>query len=97
MAETTSGAGAPDGRTRRGSPTPRWDDFLNQFAPATDAALAKYHLIRDLAPVPDRVIDELIAHEEALQQYAAAEMQGDRGRSLEPVRAVIERLSSSPD
>ena len=74
-----------------------WDDFLKQSAPATDAALARYHRLRDLAPDPDRVIDELIAHEEALQAYAVAEMIGDAGRSLEPVRAVIERLSSSSE
>ncbi len=74
-----------------------WDDFLDQFAPATDAALARYHRIRDLAPDRDRVIDELIAHEEALQAYAAAVMSGEAGRSLEPVHAVIERLSSSSE
>jgi hypothetical protein len=55
---------------------------LNQFTPATDAALARYHRIRDLAPGRERVIDQLIAHEEALQAYAATQMRGDRGRSL---------------
>jgi hypothetical protein len=74
-----------------------WDDFLNQFAPATDAALERYHRLRDLAPEPERVIDELIAHEEALQAYAAAATRGDGGRSLEPVQAAIERLSSPSD
>jgi hypothetical protein len=71
-----------------------WDDFLAQFAPATDAALVRYHRLQAIAADPDPVYDELIAHEEALQAFGAAEMRGDREHSLDPVREVITRLST---
>jgi hypothetical protein len=70
-----------------------WDDFLAQFVPATDAAIVRYHRLRAIAPDRDPAFDELIAHEEALQAFGVAEMRGDSGNSLDPVRAVIARLS----
>jgi hypothetical protein len=70
-----------------------WEEFLAQFGPVTDAALARYHRLRTIAPDPDPVFDELVAHEEALQAYGAAELRGESGSSLELVRAVIARLA----
>ncbi len=71
-----------------------WEEFLTQFGPATDAALERYHRLRAIAPDPDPVLDELIAHEEALQAFSAAEIRGESETSLDPVRAVIARLST---
>lgn len=66
-----------------------WDEFLGMFAPTTEAALARYRRLRELAADEDKpVADELIAHEEALQAFADA----SRASNAEPLAAVIERL-----
>ena len=43
------------------------------------------------------MLDELVAHEEALQVYGAAEQRGASSDSLEAVRAVIARLPGNGD
>ena len=69
--------------------------MVEMFGPATDAAIARYERLRELAPTPDAVFDVLIDHERALQSYAAAEDPNDSGASLDAVRAVIAHLAGA--
>ena len=71
-----------------------WHDFLRMFAPVTDDALVRYRRLQSMATQPDPAFDLLIAHEEALQAFSAAELAGDTEHALDPVRDVIARLSA---
>jgi hypothetical protein len=72
-----------------------WDAFLAQFGPVTGEAIARYQQLRSIAPEPEPILDALVAHEEALQAFGAAESRGESAASLEAVRTVIESLRRS--
>jgi hypothetical protein len=70
-----------------------WSSFLAQFTAVTEAALERYHHLRELAPDPDRpVLAALVAHEQALQAFAVTELSGDEVHGLDQVRQVLGRI-----
>jgi len=55
-----------------------WSDFVGSIEPVTEEFLAKYRRLGEIAPRPDWVAaaDVLVSHEEALREFARAEMAG---------------------
>jgi hypothetical protein len=73
--------------------------LLESFAPGTKAAIAKYERLRTLVDTHDRsVIDQVIAHEDALQAFADAALVGAEDPTG-PVVALLNEpwLSQLPD
>jgi hypothetical protein len=73
--------------------------LLESFAPGTKAAIAKYERLRMLTDADDRsVVDQVIAHEEALQAFADAAVLGAENPTG-PVIALLGEpwLSEIPD
>jgi hypothetical protein len=67
-----------------------WAQFLAQFDAVTNRALADYRQQLELAPIEERdVARVLIEHEEALQQFARAELQGQTDASLDPIKRIL--------
>ena len=72
-----------------------WEVFLREFEPSTTRTLEGYQRLRESAPDPDDpVLLALVAHEEALREFARAELLGEGNRSLSPVSAVLARLEA---
>jgi hypothetical protein len=89
-----------------------WRDFLGLFAPTTANAIEQYRRLGELVDESDRaIVDDVVAHEEALQAFADASLRGDpppstwsshgcatRGarRSRTPVESPRPRCSGRP-
>lgn len=70
-----------------------WDSFLAEFEPTTTRTLERYELLRNAAPDRDHpALLALIAHEQALREFARAETRGDLEESLTPIMAVLDRF-----
>ena len=71
-----------------------WRAFLEQFGPVTENALRRYRaLVQSCPDGTNPTFDLLIAHEEALQAFAAAELSQAGDQALEPVNVVLARLT----
>jgi hypothetical protein len=65
-----------------------WVDFMGAFESITTQFLALYRRIGEIS-APDRVeSDLLVAHEEALREFARREVAGRTGDSLELIEAL---------
>jgi hypothetical protein len=66
-----------------------WDDFLRAFAPTTSSAIERYRRLRELVDESEHAaVDEVIAHEEALQAFADAALAHD-GDPIAPVVRLL--------
>jgi hypothetical protein len=73
-----------------------WEVFLREFEPSTTRTLEGYQRLREAAPDPDDpVLLALVAHEEALREFARAELRGEGHRSLSPVSAFLGGLEAA--
>ena len=67
-----------------------YDQMLVSVPPLAAEYLLSYARLRRLvAPEDFHVVDQLIAHELALELFAFRERAGDIERSLEPIRALV--------
>jgi hypothetical protein len=70
-----------------------WNGFVVLFDAATNEALRKYRRMRELAgPAHEHAMDLLIAHEEALQSFAAVHKGASDADALADVNRVIDEL-----
>jgi hypothetical protein len=65
-----------------------WGDLMGTIGPITEQYIPLYQRIGELSPAERDTADLLVAHEQALREFAAAEIAGDRASSLEPIRAL---------
>jgi hypothetical protein len=66
-----------------------WSDLMAAFEPITTQFIGLYKRIGDLARQEDRAIAELlVAHEEALREFARRELAGRLDDSLAPITAL---------
>ena len=76
--------------------TQGWQTFLEQFGPVTEDAITRYKALAQSCPDgSDPTLDLLVAHEEALQAFADAELE-QRGpdQALAQVNEVLLRLTA---
>jgi hypothetical protein len=72
-----------------------WNDFVDHFDAATNAALEKYRRMREIVSAAHRhEMDLLIAHEEALQSFAAVYKGESDDDSLAEVHRVTAELAA---
>jgi hypothetical protein len=71
-----------------GALTLSWGDLMATFGPITAQFIPLYRRIGQLSPDERETADLLVAHEQALRDFAAAEIAGDRARSLQPIMAL---------
>jgi hypothetical protein len=65
-----------------------WGDLMGTIGPITQQYIPLYQRIGELSPAERETADLLVAHEEALREFARAEVAGDRAGSLEPINAL---------
>ncbi len=65
-----------------------WGDLMATFGPITAQFIPLYRRIGELSPDERETADLLVAHEQALRDFAAAEIAGDRALSLDPIMAL---------
>jgi hypothetical protein len=65
-----------------------WSDLMRTIGPITAQYIPLYQRIGALSPAEREAADLLVAHEEALRDFAAAEIAGDRAGSLGPITAL---------
>jgi hypothetical protein len=65
-----------------------WSDLMDTVGPITAQYIPLYQRIGELSPSERATSDLLVAHEEALRDFARAELDGEQARSLEPIRAL---------
>ena len=63
-----------------------WGELMATVGPITAQYIPLYQRIGELSPAERETADLLVAHEEALRDFARAEIDGDRAHSLEPIR-----------
>ncbi len=71
-----------------GSAETSWEDLMSATVAITGQFLPLYERIGELNPSEDDVAKLLVAHEEALRDFARAELAGRTSSSLDPVRAL---------
>lgn len=71
-----------------GSAHTAWDDLMSATVAITGQFLPLYRRIGELNPSEHDVAELLVAHEEALRDFARAELAGRTSSSLDPVRAL---------
>jgi hypothetical protein len=71
-----------------GSAQTSWEDLMSATVAITGQFLPLYRRIGELNPAELAAADLLVAHEEALREFAQAELAGDTSSSLNPVRAL---------
>ena len=70
-----------------------WSNFLRRFAPVTDDAISRYRRLAALCPDEDQpILRLLIAHEDALRDFAETELKGTGDSSLDSVNEVLRSL-----
>jgi len=67
-----------------------WSDLMSTIGPITAEYIPLYLRIGELSPAERDTADLLVAHEEALRDFARAEVDGDPARSLEPITALAQ-------
>jgi len=65
-----------------------WDDLIGTIGPITAQYIPLYERIGELSPEERETAGLLVAHEEALRDFALAELAGDVGTSLDPICAL---------
>jgi hypothetical protein len=65
-----------------------WSELMATFGPITAQFIPLYRRIGELSPAEQETAGLLVAHEEALRDFAGAEIAGDRARSLQPIMAL---------
>jgi len=63
---------------------------MSTIGPITAEYIPLYLRIGELSPAERDTADLLVAHEEALRDFARAEVDGDPARSLEPITALAQ-------
>jgi hypothetical protein len=71
-----------------GSAQTSWEDLMSATVAITGQFIPLYQRIGELNPSELAVAELLVAHEEALRQFAEAELAGNASSSLDPVRAL---------
>jgi hypothetical protein len=83
--------GAQIGRANIGMP---WDEWAQGLAAVLPDFLAKFRRCREVSPDPaDEVMVMLVAHEEAIAEFARLELAGEGDKSLEVIQ---NHLASAP-
>jgi hypothetical protein len=65
-----------------------WIDLMGTIGPITQQYIPLYQRIGELSPAEQDTADLLVAHEEALRDFARAEVAGSGAASLEPINAL---------
>jgi len=65
-----------------------WSDLMGTIGPITLQYIPLYQRIGVLSPAERETADLLVAHEEALREFARAEIAGDQAGSLERITAL---------
>ena len=65
-----------------------WTDLMSTVGPITAQYIPLYQRIGELSPAERETADLLVAHEQALRDFALAELEGDAARSLDPIAAL---------
>jgi hypothetical protein len=65
-----------------------WDDLIKTIEPITAQYIPLYQRIGELSPEERETAGLLVAHEEALRDFALAELAGDVTSSLDPIAAL---------
>jgi len=73
---------APDSATKA------WDEVMGSLVAVTGQFIPLYERIGELDPAEREAADLLVAHEQALRDFARAELAGDTATSLDPVHAL---------
>jgi hypothetical protein len=71
-----------------GSADTSWEDLMSATVAITGQFVPLYQRIGELNPQELAVAELLVAHEEALRDFAKAELAGQTSSSLNPVRAL---------
>jgi len=73
---------APDSATKA------WEEIMSSLVAVTGQFIPLYERIGVLDPAERETAELLVAHEEALRDFARAELAGDTATSLDPVHAL---------
>jgi hypothetical protein len=65
-----------------------WDDLIKTIGPITAQYIPLYQRIGELSPEEGETAGLLVAHEQALRDFAQAELAGDVTASLDPIAAL---------
>jgi hypothetical protein len=65
-----------------------WDDLMATIWPITAQYIPLYQRIGELSPAERETADLLVAHEEALSDFARAEVAGQKTTSLDSIKAL---------
>jgi hypothetical protein len=65
-----------------------WGELMATVGPITAQYIPLYRRIGELSPSEQETAGLLVAHEEALRDFAGGEIAGDRARSLQPIMAL---------
>ncbi len=71
-----------------GSAQTSWEDLMSATVAITGQFIPLYRRIGELNPAELAAADLLVAHEQALREFARAELAGKTSSSLDPVRAL---------
>ncbi len=71
-----------------GSADAAWEDLMSATVAITGQFIPLYQRIGELNPSEQDVAELLVAHEEALRDFARAELSGRTSSSLDPVIAL---------
>ena len=65
-----------------------WSDLMSTIGPITAQYIPLYQRIGELSGAERETADLLVAHEQALRDFARTELEGDPARSLDPITAL---------
>ncbi len=65
-----------------------WGDLMGSFEPVTTEFLTLYRRIGEVSPFEGEISAILVAHEEALRDFARQELAGNVGASLHQIQAL---------
>jgi hypothetical protein len=71
-----------------GALTLTWVELMATIGPIAAQYIPLYQRIGELCPAEQETADLLVAHEEALRDFARAEIVGDQAASLDPINAL---------
>jgi hypothetical protein len=78
--------------------TTQWNDHMKTLIDVTDYYLGKFREVAAFAPDSDRdVTQSMIVHEQAIQDFARAELAGNRRTSIDAVVAQLRFPIAKPE
>jgi hypothetical protein len=85
----TDGATADGLRMAEGSPDQDWPAFLAALRGALPPFLASFERLREIGARDDPVLEDLVAHERAIDRFAELELEGRHADALDVLEAHL--------